>query len=1010
MTTDSLFLKDADMDTLHAEMSSPENHLNTTTTHNIRSNTRNPFTHSIHLLTSTPLYKCLFPQKLSLLSGVILPSTLNIFGVILFLRMSQIVGNVGLLWALALMALGYTINTTTILSLSAIATNGKMESGGSYLIVSRVLGAEFGAATGIMLYVANVTAGVLDMFGFVESFLTAFPALRLTSSDYVNNLLFSSATLLLLILVALTGARIFSKLSFLNIFLIAASIGTIFVTLFAQKPGSHSGDYTGFSAGTFRENLSPNWSGFISLPGLSAAFGVLYPAFSGFLCAFNVSGDLKSPSKDLPRGSLIACLITAATYFSFMLFICLTIKKSALMANTAIIGEISLFFPLQVVGILTSTLSASFMSYISCSRILQAMARDKIIPFTAPFATGVGSNKEPVLALLFTWFVAQCICFVGRIDFVAPFVSLFFIVVYCINNSCCFLLCVAYVPNFRPTFRLYSWWTALLGIIVTMGGMFLIQPLYASVVFLIVVSIIILVWLYSPAKSFGGVGKSVLFHQMRKHMLKTDPRNSHSQIKFWRFKPLILTANPRGSFDTLSFFNSLAKHKGGLATFAKIDTRDFRTSFKEHEEESKAMFDLAVAAQWQMYASRTHANSIREGARGLLTNAPSMTRPNTLVLGFYEQSIPRQCMIDTSSKRGQKIQQALSTFPPLPTEVKHSISLDEYMELVKDVLLLKQSLLITRNFHKLEEISLAPASLSERIRKYKHRYIDVWIFVTNDDQQQEIEPTIALTLQLAFLMKQSNVWKKYHKLRVIMIADQTSDYKLEREKIRRVLQIARIKAKVRVVHLTDDDLKILERLEKELGTQAAVAHAIGEDSVSNDTSSEGEDVHFEGVTNTWTNLVDTDDTITAMDTLEESVPVSARDTPFTTSSTSPSLMSRSNTAGAGGLNLSKSFSVEFEKKSVSIDDFQLQFPGTMQFRGLDGAPLSDMKKYTMLNHIIKSYSGEKASVVLLTLPSPPTEFDRSRHIEYHESLRRLTQDLPPTIMVYGLEQTISMTL
>ena len=62
--------------------------------------------------------------------GVFTPCVLTILGVIMFLRFDMVVGNAGVLSALAIVLASSTITLLTTLSLSAIATNTKVEGGG----------------------------------------------------------------------------------------------------------------------------------------------------------------------------------------------------------------------------------------------------------------------------------------------------------------------------------------------------------------------------------------------------------------------------------------------------------------------------------------------------------------------------------------------------------------------------------------------------------------------------------------------------------------------------------------------------------------------------------------------------------------------------------------------------------------------------------------------------------------------------------------------------------------
>jgi solute carrier family 12 (potassium/chloride transporter), member 4/6 len=61
----------------------------------------------------------------------------------------------------------------TAISLSAVATNGKIASGGPYFIISRNISAQFGSSIGLLFYVGNTIAVAMYIVGAAEIFLVS---------------------------------------------------------------------------------------------------------------------------------------------------------------------------------------------------------------------------------------------------------------------------------------------------------------------------------------------------------------------------------------------------------------------------------------------------------------------------------------------------------------------------------------------------------------------------------------------------------------------------------------------------------------------------------------------------------------------------------------------------------------------------------------------------------------------------------------------------------------------
>jgi potassium/chloride transporter 4/5/6 len=90
------------------------------------------------------------------------------------------VGTAGIPAAFIIVFICCSVTFTTAISLSAIATNGIVPAGGSYFMISRSLGPEFGGAVGILFFLATSVAGAMYITGAVEILLNYIsPALAL---------------------------------------------------------------------------------------------------------------------------------------------------------------------------------------------------------------------------------------------------------------------------------------------------------------------------------------------------------------------------------------------------------------------------------------------------------------------------------------------------------------------------------------------------------------------------------------------------------------------------------------------------------------------------------------------------------------------------------------------------------------------------------------------------------------------------------------------------------------
>lgn len=90
--------------------------------------------------------------------------------------------------------------------------------------------------------------------------------------------------------------------------------------------------------------------------------------------------------------------------------------------------------------------------------------------------------------------------------------------------------------------------------------MFLSDPVYASVSIVIMILIFWYVHYTAPVTPWGDVGQALIYHQVRKYLLRLDVRKEHP--KFWRPQLLLLVDSPEDCLNLIEFCNNLKK--GGL--------------------------------------------------------------------------------------------------------------------------------------------------------------------------------------------------------------------------------------------------------------------------------------------------------------------------------------------------------------------------------------------------------------------------------------------------------------
>ncbi|XP_043191237.1 solute carrier family 12 member 4-like isoform X4 [Amphibalanus amphitrite] len=185
------------------------------------------------------------PQnKLGTMLGVFLPCIQNIFGVILFIRLTWIVGTAGALEAFMVVLMCCCVTMLTSISMSAIATNGVVPGGGSYFMISRALGPEFGGAVGILFYLGTTFASAMYIIGAIEILLLyiepriAISDISNESSKFDNFRLYGTVLLFCMATIVFFGVKFVNIFATLALVCVLGSIASVYVGIFVNAGGS----------------------------------------------------------------------------------------------------------------------------------------------------------------------------------------------------------------------------------------------------------------------------------------------------------------------------------------------------------------------------------------------------------------------------------------------------------------------------------------------------------------------------------------------------------------------------------------------------------------------------------------------------------------------------------------------------------------------------------------------------------------------------------------------------
>uniref|UniRef100_A0A8D2MXP9 Solute carrier family 12 member 7 n=1 Tax=Zonotrichia albicollis TaxID=44394 RepID=A0A8D2MXP9_ZONAL len=763
--------------------------------------------------------------------GVYLPCLQNILGVILFLRLTWIVGTAGVLESFIIVFMCCACTMLTAISMSAIATNGVVPAGGSYYMISRSLGPEFGGAVGLCFYLGTTFAGAMYILGTIEILLTYIsPSAAIfkvadageETEAMLNNMrVYGTCIVILMAIVVFVGVKYVNKLALVFLACVILSIIAIYAgvikTAFdppdfpicllgnrtlskrsfdvcAKFTESNNETKTtplwllfcdssllnatcdeyfslnnvteiqgipGITSGVLTDNL---WSAYSEkgsivekkdqpsiagseeskMGGLPYVFtdimtyftmlvGIYFPSVTGIMAGSNRSGDLKDAQKSIPTGTILAISTTSFIYLScIVLFgaciegVILRDKFGEAVNGNLVVGTLAWPSPwVIVIGSFFSTCGAGLQSLTGAPRLLQAIARDGIVPFIQIFGHGK-ANGEPTWALLLTVGICEIGILIASLDSVAPILSM---TLSFVGMSLCLAL------------------------------MFICSWYYALIAMLIAGCIYKYIEYRGAEKEWGDGIRGLSLNAARYALLRVEDGPPHT--KNWRPQLLVLL-----NLDN----EQLVKHPRLL-------------SFTSQLKAGKGLTIVGSVLQGIYLDKCTETHKAEENVKALMGVEKTKGFCQIVVSPNFRDGI--SYLIQSAGLGGMKHNTVLMAWPQSWKQAENRFSWKNFVDTVRETTSAQQALLVAKN------IDLFPTNQE----RFTEGNIDVW-WIVHDG---------GMLMLLPFLLRQHKVWRKC-KMRIFTVA-QMDDNSIQMKKdLQMFLYHLRLNAQVEVVEMFENDI------------------------------------------------------------------------------------------------------------------------------------------------------------------------------------------------------------
>lgn len=559
------------------------------------------------------------PRRLGMFRGVFTPTFLSIVGVLLYLRVGWAVGNAGLGETLIMLGVAAVIAICTGWSYATIASNTRLNDGGTFAVLNQGLGFEVAGTLGIPLAVTRPLLIALHIFGlragliFIDARLQEFAL-------YVDLAIF-----VVLFALAYRDVRLGPLVSYGMLVLIG---GSVFSILYGPLPVEGPYEITWW--GSYPPSTL---SGGLRLS-FWPMFAILFPAMTGFLAETPTSGGLKAPRRDIPNGTMLAIVAAMLVYAAVAVWCAMTGTVDMLLSDPLHVIHNAWSPALVAAGLVGATLTSAIAGFTSAPRILQALGQDRILPYSDAIAETI--DGKPRNALFVTGILTLGCLMMRDLNVVASLATLFFLVAYAALNAAVIVEQGLSLISFRPTFnppRIAPF----VGLSGSLAALVLISPLFGMVAIIAMFGIMLVV--RRRGQPHGAVPRSTLFMGIAEWAASKVTSDDATNPKAWRPNFLVPVVDAEHLRDSFRLLMELARPEGsirlmGVATQQPIDQLGRRLA-----RLSTSMRERSVRATWSTIDMDDFERAAHVGA---LAFQGAFLRPNVMFLRLGQERARRR--------------------------------------------------------------------------------------------------------------------------------------------------------------------------------------------------------------------------------------------------------------------------------------------------------------------------------------------------------------------------------